>query len=117
MQNDIDFGQFRRILETEKAATQQSLDLEINSFGSLSDPSPDFLDAAFTSTHQDEKIRWIGILKGRLEMIDQALQRIELGLYGKCVHCGKDIGADRLRAKPHAKYCIKCKEKKEEIER
>jgi DnaK suppressor protein len=117
MRNDIDFDQFRYLLTTEKATTQQSLELEMKSFQTHSDSNPDFLDAALTSTYQEERMGWIGILKGRLDMVDEALQRIELGQFGICVHCGEDIGVDRLRAKPYARYCIKCKEKKEEIRR
>jgi len=47
--------------------------------------------------------------------IDQALQRIETGEFGKCVKCGKSISAARLKAVPHARMCIECKSAEEEI--
>ncbi|HUV29583.1 MAG TPA: TraR/DksA C4-type zinc finger protein [Acidobacteriota bacterium] len=46
--------------------------------------------------------------------IDEALQRIKDGTYGKCESCGKQIGADRLKAVPHARMCIECKSVEEE---
>jgi RNA polymerase-binding protein DksA len=43
-----------------------------------------------------------------LEEIDQALQRIDEGTYGKCQRCGKDIAVERLEAIPYAQHCIDC---------
>lgn len=42
-----------------------------------------------------------------LRQIDEALQRIEKGVYGTCP-CGKPIPKARLRALPYAQYCIEC---------
>jgi len=46
--------------------------------------------------------------KLRLEEIQDALQRIEKGDYGKCLKCGKDIDEDRLEILPAALFCIEC---------
>ena len=51
-----------------------------------------------------------------LEMIDEALQRIEDSEYGVCLDCGALIPKERLEAKPYARYCTKCKSKREEME-
>lgn len=51
-----------------------------------------------------------------LEMIDEALQRIEDSEYGVCLDCGAIIPKERLEAKPYARYCTKCKSKREEME-
>jgi DnaK suppressor protein len=48
--------------------------------------------------------------KQELEEIDNALQKIEDKNYGKCESCGEDIAMGRLKVKPYAKYCTKCKE-------
>ena len=48
-----------------------------------------------------------------LREIDEALKRIEDRSYGKCDDCGKKIPVARLKAKPHAKYCIECKKLQE----
>ena len=45
----------------------------------------------------------------KLQEINEALQRIEEGTYGKCVICGQPIEEKRLLAIPEAKKCIKCK--------
>jgi RNA polymerase-binding protein DksA len=45
--------------------------------------------------------------------IDEALRRIKDKTYGKCIKCGDSISPDRLKALPHARFCIKCKEEEE----
>lgn len=44
-----------------------------------------------------------------IEMIDEAIERLLNGEYGKCLECGCKIPLERLKAKPHARYCVKCK--------
>ena len=45
-----------------------------------------------------------------LQYIDSALEKIENGNYGICEMCDEPISLQRLKAKPHAKYCIECRE-------
>jgi DnaK suppressor protein len=39
-----------------------------------------------------------------------ALDRMKDGSYGTCDMCEEEIGIERLLVKPHAKYCIDCRE-------
>ena len=43
-----------------------------------------------------------------LGMIEEALQRIENGTYGKCLNCEGSIPKTRLNAIPHTPKCVKC---------
>lgn len=45
-----------------------------------------------------------------LKYIESALYKIEQDSYGICEMCDEPIAKDRLKAKPHAKYCIVCRE-------
>jgi DnaK suppressor protein len=45
-----------------------------------------------------------------VNLIDEALERIEDEEYGICKNCKKDVGIKRLEAIPWAKYCINCQE-------
>ncbi len=49
----------------------------------------------------------------RLQMINNALDRIRRGTYGLCVLCHKEIPQARLRALPSACLCIECQNKEE----
>lgn len=44
----------------------------------------------------------------RLQQIDNALDRIYQGKYGRCVICGKEIPEERLKALPYALMCVSC---------
>ena len=48
--------------------------------------------------------------KQELEEIDKALSKIRNGEYGICEMCEDEIGFQRLKVKPHATYCIDCRE-------
>ena len=45
-----------------------------------------------------------------LAEIERALNKIESGEYGICEMCEDPIGFQRLKVKPHAVYCIDCRE-------
>lgn len=40
--------------------------------------------------------------------VDAALERLDLGTYGRCERCGGAIGALRLHAMPSARLCVSC---------
>jgi DnaK suppressor protein len=46
-----------------------------------------------------------------LQAIDEALARIDRGVYGVCRDCGEPISPARLNAIPWTRVCITCKEK------
>lgn len=73
---------------------------ELNDEGDHAAVSTDNLtDSAITSHQQNE-----------LEEINLALVKIQDDSYGTCDMCEEDISIERLQVKPHAKYCITCRE-------
>ena len=48
-----------------------------------------------------------------IEMIDEALTRLDENEYGICIECGKEISPARLEVKPYARFCVACKSRKE----
>ncbi|HYY96667.1 MAG TPA: TraR/DksA family transcriptional regulator [Pyrinomonadaceae bacterium] len=48
-----------------------------------------------------------------LQLIDEALERVERGEYGECVNCGEPLAEKRLDAVPWARYCLKCQDLQE----
>lgn len=49
-----------------------------------------------------------------LLLLDQAMQRMQEGSYGKCEGCQKNIPLARLQALPYTTLCIQCKRAAEE---
>lgn len=69
-----------------------------------------------TDAMEREKAFLFASKEGRLLYhIDQALRRLYKtpARYGLCEECGGDLGIERLDALPHARLCIKCKEREE----
>ena len=52
-----------------------------------------------------------------LKKIDEAIQRLEEGSYGRCEDCDQEIAAARLRALPFAARCRDCQEASEDAVR
>ncbi len=52
-------------------------------------------------------------LEKLLSEVVLSLAKIDLGTYGKCSNCSKEINPDRLQAFPAATLCIECQAKKE----
>ena len=49
-----------------------------------------------------------------LKLIEGALQRLVDGEYGKCQECGEPISEGRLKIRPYAVFCVKCKTRHEQ---
>lgn len=83
------------------------------STGDLSSYSYHMADQG-TDAMEREKAFMFASKAGRfIYHIDEALQRIADGNYGKCAECGKQISPSRLKAVPHARMCIDCKSTEE----
>ena len=52
----------------------------------------------------------IDLYKDEIKDIRNALQKIKDGTFGVCEMCDDEIDVERLKVKPHAKYCINCRE-------
>ena len=70
----------------------------------------DEFDIASISTDQLIEQSISAQQKAELNEIDQALEKITNKTYGICDMCEEEIGTPRLKVKPHAKYCIACRE-------
>ena len=46
--------------------------------------------------------------RDHLADLDRALERLDEGSYGRCVHCSGPIAVDRLAALPATTTCISC---------
>lgn len=70
----------------------------------------------------DERERQFSILlcnrdREKLELIEEALGRLEEGTYGICEECGLKISEGRLKVMPFARYCVPCQSQIEKNEK
>lgn len=77
----------------------------------------DDLDSSFQERTREFELLLTKSKKDRLRLIEESLEKIEDGEYGKCEECGGKIPKGRLKVMPFAKYCVDCKELIEREER
>jgi len=94
----------------ESAALQNSRQ---DASGDLSKMPLDMADIGSDNYEQEFNLGLMETEQATLGEIEEALERIEKRLFGKCVSCGGPIPKARLKVKPHAKYCIECKRREE----
>ena len=76
--------------------------------GSLSDVP---LHPADLGTDNFEEELNLALLENEDQLLDEvndALERIDQGTFGRCENCGQEIPRERLKALPYARYCIRC---------
>lgn len=78
---------------------------------------PDLGDQASAETDRNFMLRLRGREQRLLKKIEQALERVENGIFGICEDCGDEINIQRLEARPVTTMCIDCKTLQEEEER
>jgi DnaK suppressor protein len=97
-------------LSARRDALRRTLDSDLGRFGQVSEESGvgDHADAAVDSSNDEIRSQLVEIESQELGQIEQALQRIAPGVYGRCEFCGGKIPATRLNALPYANLCIDC---------
>lgn len=78
---------------------------------------PDSMDAASLDSQDHVELVVRQHKSDLLKRIEEALLRIERGVYGNCSDCAEPIPEKRLVAMPFAKRCNTCQETYDEVEK
>ena len=78
---------------------------------------PDLGDQATAETERSFMLRLRGRERRLLKKIEDAIERIEQGIFGICEKCASEIDIRRLEARPVTTLCIECKIQQEEEEK
>ncbi len=99
-----------RLMARRTQLRQQLFSLEADQRRVSAPLSPDFAEQA-TERENDEVIDALHEgAHAELGAVEQAIERLDAGTYGRCTHCGGPIEAQRLQAVPHASRCSRCAE-------
>ena len=102
---DIDaFGVILKAKQADASRTLQSRE------GIMIEKSADELDEIERAVARDVAIQNLERESRLLRDIRSALDRIDAGTFGTCLHCEEDISRRRLEAVPWAKLCLPCQE-------
>jgi DnaK suppressor protein len=103
----------KQLLEQRDRLVGQLNENQRQSFEFGLEEMPDPVDAAVQDRSQTILLSISESERDLIDQIDESLQRIELGSYGICVNCERDIAVARIEAVPYARYCMNCQEKLE----
>lgn len=78
--------------------------------GDLSSCATHIADHASDTSENSKLFSLMERVRERLIWVEEALDTVNHGHFGICQMCLCPITLDRLMAKPHAKYCIKCRQ-------
>ena len=111
---------FKQLLQSQKkvlAGDASHLEKEAMNRSRSEAASRDISKFADLGTDNFEQEFQLGLLENSediLRDIDDALHKIDEGVYGTCEGCTKKIPKGRLKAVPYARMCIHCQEEAEE---
>ncbi|TKX28432.1 RNA polymerase-binding protein DksA [Campylobacter sp. MIT 12-5580] len=109
---------FQKILEERKKLILNQLDSNTQEIEDLYNSEPnDNIDFSSINTSSQIEQTINSNLKQELDEIENSLSKIKQGIYGICESCEEDISIERLKIKPHAKYCINCRQSIEKGEK
>ena len=63
-------------------------------------------DAAPDLRNEQKDLQLAESLRDELRQIEEALERVDSGNYGRCLECGEPIEPQRLDARPWSKLCL-----------
>lgn len=106
----------QKLLNWKKSLINQSKDtLDDLKQGGLN--QPDQIDRASLETDKALELRTRDRARKLISKIDEAIKRIEDGVYGYCEETGEPIGIERLEVRPVATLSIEAQERHERMEK
>jgi DnaK suppressor protein len=117
-----DLVSYRRILDGLRSRLRGDLDRMTDEAlrrqttggsGSLSSVPLHMADLGTENYDQEFTLGLIENEQGTLELVNEALERMQRGTFGQCAECGEPISKPRLQAIPYARHCIRCARKLE----
>jgi DnaK suppressor protein len=114
-QEKLDY--FRGLLQNQLDDLIREALKTVNGMTNLKDKFPDPTDRAALETDRNFLLRIRDRERKLIEKIKEALEKIDTGSFGICEVCSREIGEERLMARPVTTLCIDCKKKQEDRER
>jgi DnaK suppressor protein len=76
--------------------------------GNLSNVPLHMADVGTENYDQEFTLGLIENEQDTLEQVNEALERLSHGKYGRCEECNEPIAKPRLQALPYTRHCIQC---------
>ena len=105
------YGEFRKLLQHRRNTILRHTDEERGNIGGETTPDPaDVGDLSVLDMNGDYFMSLADQDRRELLEINDALLRMQRGVYGICENCETPILIQRLEKLPAARFCIECQE-------
>ncbi len=104
----------KRLLERKQQLQETVSKTEQDGREADEEVAPDISDKATNSYTKEFLFKQSNDDRFILQLIDEALGRLDNTEFGACVACGGDMQVKRLEAVPWARHCIECQKKQEQ---
>jgi DnaK suppressor protein len=116
--NETRYDELKRMLEDRRREILNEVQSKIKdvrsegAFG-LNGGVVDAEETSVADIQEDIELALIQMKAETLSRVNEALERLEDGTYGRCYECAEEISPQRLRALPFAVRCKDCEEARE----
>lgn len=97
-----------RLTEVIREIEAEQEELRLSETSSERSPDPNTAEGGSLAFEMEKELSLYQNAKNLLDQAEEALVRIEDGVYGICADCGESIPVARLEALPHTKFCVTC---------
>ncbi len=116
--NEERYDELRRMLEDRRREILNEVqskikDVRSEGTASLNTGVVDAEETSVSDIQEDIELALIQMKAETLTRVNEALERLNAGNYGRCNECGDEISPQRLRALPFAVRCKDCEEARE----
>lgn len=106
-----DLARFKKLLQEKRDnLLEKSRRIHEDRRATVNEGGEDYVDDAVSSYTREFLLSLSDIDRRTLNLVLEALERIEDGTYGECLMSGEDIPLKRLEAIPWARYTADCQE-------
>ncbi len=103
---------FRKLLEKREQDLLADMDRNQTEARDMTDQNPaEAMERMVNLEGRDNLLRHNDAEFRELTDVRTALERLDVGTFGKCIDCGKEIPPGRLEAIPWTAYCLEDQEK------
>jgi DnaK suppressor protein len=116
--NEERYDELKRMLEDRRREILNEVqskikDVRTEGTANLSTGVVDAEETSVSDIQEDIELALIQMKAETLTRVNEALERLNAGNYGRCNECGDEISPQRLRALPFAVRCKDCEEARE----
>jgi DnaK suppressor protein len=105
----------KRLLEKRKEIIDEfHKNVNYRKESTVDDGTQDIADKATNAYNKEFLFSLTDAERDQLQLIEEAIARIDAREFGSCDNCSNEIKITRLEAIPWAKYCLNCQELQEQ---